>query len=64
MDPPITAASRPIPRESSSARSASTMSAIVTMGNDNPYGFPVLGSREAGPVDPMHPPITFEQTTK
>ena len=27
-------------------------------------GRPVAGSREAGPVEPMQPPTTFEQTTK
>ncbi len=33
-------------------------------GNFAPYGFPVAGLVDAGPVEPLHPPMTFEQITK
>ena len=40
------------------------MSLIVTTGKRIPYGRPIPGSKEAGPVLPEQPPRTFEQTTK
>ena len=40
------------------------MSAIVMMGKSVPYGRPVAGFSEAGPVEPLQPPITLEQMTK
>ena len=40
------------------------MSLIVIMGKSNPYGFFVSGFIDAGPVDPLHPPITFEHIMK
>ena len=40
------------------------MSFMVTKGKLMPYGLPVLGSIEAGPVEPLQPPNTLLQTTK
>src|SRR5437763_2845316 len=40
------------------------MSATVTGGNDEPYGFPVAGLIEAGPVVPRQPPMMFDEMTK
>ena len=40
------------------------MSRMVTSGKFRPKGWPVAGSVSAGPVEPMQPPITFEQITK
>ena len=40
------------------------MSPTVTSGNREPYGRPVAGSIEAGPVEPRQLPMTFEQMTK
>jgi hypothetical protein len=42
---------------------ARTMSLIVMTGNWRPWGAPVAGSISCGPLDPMQPPITFEQMT-
>jgi len=53
-----------MPSASISRRWASTMSATVTTGKDSPYGRPVSGLIEEGPVLPEHPPMTFEQITK
>ena len=43
---------------------ARTMSAMVIIGNARPYGCPVAGLAEDGPVDPMQPPITLAQMMK
>src|SRR5687768_17029713 len=40
------------------------MSPTVTSGNDEPYGRPLAGSIEAGPVEPRQLPMMFEQMTK
>jgi hypothetical protein len=40
------------------------MSATVTTGNVAPYGSPVAGSVDPGPVEPRHDPMRLEQTTK
>ena len=63
-EPPATAASRVIPSSSRSARSARTMSATVMTGKSDPYGRPVAGFVDEGPVVPRHPPSRFELTTK
>jgi len=34
------------------------------IGKSSPHNLPVAGLIEAGPVEPMQPPITFEQMTK
>jgi hypothetical protein len=52
------------PRSSRSRFCARTMSRMVMTGNRIPYGRPVSGSGEAGPVLPEQPPSTFEHTTK
>ena len=64
MEPPTTASSRSMPRWSSSSAWASTMSATVMIGKCVPYGRPVRGSTDEGPVDPLQPPMTFEEMTK
>ena len=40
------------------------MSRIVTTGKRDPYGRPVEGSIDDGPVDPWHPPSVLGHTTK
>jgi hypothetical protein len=47
-----------------SRRWASTMSEIVTIGNESAQGLPMAGLIELGPVLPEHPPSTFEHTMK
>ena len=42
----------------------STMSAMVTRGKSVPYGRPVAGLRDDGPVVPRQPPSTLAQMTK
>ena len=64
MDPPTAANRVSIPSASISMAWARTMSAMVITGNFRPYGWPVAGSMDAGPVVPMHPPTTFEQMMK
>ena len=39
------------------------MSRIVITGNRDAYGRPSTGCGVAGPVEPWHPPTTFEHTT-
>ena len=63
-EPPATAASRVMPSSSSSARSTRTMSATVITGKSEPYGRPVAGLVDDGPVVPRQPPSRFELTTK
>ena len=50
--------------EAISSAWARTESPIVTSGNRSPYGSPVAGSIESGPVEPAHPPSTLAQTMK
>ena len=40
------------------------MSATVITGKSEPYGFPVAGSSDDGPVVPRQPPSRFVETTK
>ena len=40
------------------------MSATVITGKSDPYGRPVAGSAEDGPVVPRQPPSRFVETTK
>ena len=63
-EPPATAASRSIPSASRNARSVRTMSATVITGKSDPYGRPVAGSIDDGPVVPRQPPSRFVETTK
>jgi len=37
---------------------------MVMTGNSSAYGLPVRGLVEAGPVEPMQPPMMFGQMTK
>ena len=62
-EPPVTAASRSIPRARRKTRSVLTMSATVITGKSGPYGRPVAGSAEDGPVVPRQPPSRFVETT-
>ncbi len=64
IDPPTTLAQRSMPSVSASAASTTTWSRIVMAGKREPYGTPVTGSIDAGPVVPWQPPSTLGQTTK
>ena len=37
---------------------------MVIIGKSSAYSSPVLGFIDAGPVEPLHPPNTFEHMTK
>ena len=37
---------------------------MVIIGKSSPYGFPVSGLIDDGPVEPLQPPITLEQMIK
>ena len=63
-EPPATAASRSIPSSVKNARCARTMSATVITGKSEPYGRPVAGFGDDGPVVPRQPPRRFVLTTK
>ncbi len=63
-EPPATAASRSMPSTSRNARSVRTMSATVITGKSEPYGRPVAGSIDDGPVVPRQPPSRLVETTK
>ena len=63
-DPPIAAARRSMPRCASSARCTSTRSRTVNSGKVSPYGRPVAGSSDDGPVVPWQPPSRLAHTTK
>ena len=63
IEPPTTDNQRFTPRWSASAAWVRTVSRIDTAGNRAPYGVPVAGSFDAGPVVPWHPPRTLAQTT-
>src|SRR5580658_1320110 len=64
IDPPATERRRSIPRWLRRWHWASTMSFIETRGKSDPYGLPVLGLGDEGPVEPLHPPTTLELMTK
>ena len=53
-----------MPRTSRNARSVRTMSATVITGKSDPYGRPVAGSIDDGPVVPRQPPSRLVETTK
>jgi len=53
-----------MPSASTSIAWARTMSATVTIGKLSPYGSPVAGSIDDGPVEPAQPPTTLEQMMK
>ena len=55
---------RSIPSSSARKVCDRVMSRLVIWGNADPYGRPVAGFSEAGPVLPWQPPRTFAQTTK
>jgi hypothetical protein len=63
-EPPITAAKRSMPRRSASRACALTQSSTVTTGKAAPYGRPVAGSIDIGPVDPKHEPRLLTPITK
>jgi hypothetical protein len=64
IEPPATENSESMPSSSSSIACARTMSRMVMTGKSRPHGLPVFGLVEAGPVEPMQPPITFGQMMK
>ncbi len=53
-----------MPSTSRKARSQRTMSATVITGKSAPYGRPVSGFVDEGPVVPRHPPSRLVDTTK
>ena len=61
--PPMTAASCPMPRMSSSRAWASTQSSTVTTGKSAPQGWPVAGLVWVGPVLPKQEPMLFTPIT-
>src|SRR5258708_27191649 len=64
IEPPTTQNSVSMSKRSSSIACARTMSGIVMIGKSNPHTLPVEGLVDAGPVDPMQPPITLGQMIK
>ena len=64
IEPPTTENSVSIPKRSSSMACARTMSGIVMIGKSSPHNLPVAGLVDAGPVEPMQPPITLAQMMK
>ncbi|MGY3455607.1 hypothetical protein ACVWW5_001057 [Bradyrhizobium sp. LM3.4] len=64
IEPPTTANNVSMPSRSISMACARTMSGMVMTGNSRPQTLPVAGLIEAGPVEPMQPPITLEQMMK
>ena len=64
IEPPTTQNSWSMPRWSMRRTCALTMSPMVMTGKFSPYGLPVVGSMEAGPVEPMQPPRMLGQMTK
>jgi len=64
IEPPTTHAHRSMPSASARAASTAIWSRIVIVGNCEPYGAPVSGLVDDGPVDPWQPPKTFGATTK
>jgi hypothetical protein len=62
-EPPIAQRSRSMPRCLQSARCTVTRSRITIAGKRSPYGRPVSGSSELGPVVPLQPPSRFEEIT-
>ncbi len=63
-DPPTAARGRSTPRCRTSARCTRTRSDTVNSGKRRPYGRPVAGSVDDGPVVPWQPPSRLAQITK
>ena len=63
-EPPLAANTRSMPSSRRNARCARTMSPTVTTGKSPPYGRPVRGFVEFGPVEPRQLPMRLLQTTK
>lgn len=63
MEPPMTDSSFSMCRASIRCCCALTMSWMLISGKLRPYGLPVCGFIEDGPVDPWQPPITLLQIT-
>ena len=63
-EPPITAAQRWMPSTSASRAWTLTQSSTVTTGKLAPYGRPVAGLTDIGPVEPKHEPRLLTPTTK
>ena len=63
-EPPIAPCTRVIPSWASRRWCTVTRSETVKCGNRSPYGRPVDGSIDDGPVVPLHPPSRFGLTTK
>ena len=59
IEPPTTQNSVSMPSRSISMVCARTMSGMVMTGKSSPHTLPVAGLIEAGPVEPMQPPITL-----
>ena len=53
-----------MPKRSISMVCARTMSGMVMIGKSSPHNLPVAGLVDAGPVEPIQPPITFEQNNE
>ncbi len=64
IEPPTTQNSVVMPSRSISIACARTMSGMVMIGKSSPHTLPVAGFSDAGPVEPMQPPITLEQMMK
>ena len=63
-EPPMTAAQRSMPSTSATRACACTQSSTVTTGKRAPYGAPLAGSIDIGPVEPKHEPRLLTPTTK
>src|SRR5688572_14219357 len=60
---PITQARRSMPSDATQANAASAPSSIDRSGKVSRYGWPVAGSMEAGPVEPLQLPRELTHTT-
>ena len=63
-EPPITAAKRSMPSASASRAWLCTQSSTVITGKSGPYGRPVAGSSDIGPVEPKQLPRLLMPMTK
>ena len=61
--PPATRANRSMPRGSARRQIARAWSRAVTRGKAAPYGAPVWGSTDVGPVVPYRPPSRLAHRT-
>ena len=62
-EPPTTRSRRSIPSASTRRHWARAWSRVETPGNPAPYGRPVAGSSDIGPVVPYRPPSRFAAST-